>query len=41
MIGILVRDEAAREELRGQVGDIGLIMYVDSFKAHHSTEVVS
>jgi hypothetical protein len=27
-IGILVRDEAAREKLREQVGDIGLIMWV-------------
>jgi hypothetical protein len=26
--GILVRNEAAREELRRQVGDIGLIMFV-------------
>lgn len=28
MTGILVRDEAARERLRAQVGDIGLILYV-------------
>lgn len=27
VLGILVRDEAAREKLRGEVGDIGLIMY--------------
>ena len=27
--GILVRDEAARDKLRAQVGDIGLIMWVD------------
>ena len=26
VLGILVRDDSAREELRQQVGDIGLIM---------------
>lgn len=28
VLGILVRDDGAREELRQQVGDIGLIMFV-------------
>ena len=28
LLGILVRDESARDELREQVGEIGLIMFV-------------
>jgi len=28
VLGILVRDDSAREELRQEVGDIGLIMFV-------------
>ena len=28
LLGILVRDESARDELRKQVGEIGLIMFV-------------
>jgi hypothetical protein len=28
VLGILVRDDGARQELRQQVGDIGLIMFV-------------
>lgn len=35
VLGILVRDDGAREELKQQVGDIGLIMFV------HSTREVS
>jgi len=28
MLGILVRDEAAKRKLRQQVGEIGLVLYV-------------
>ncbi len=28
-LGILVRDDAARDKLRSQVGEIGLIMFVE------------
>jgi hypothetical protein len=28
LLGIIVRNDAAREELRGQVGDVGIIMSV-------------
>ena len=30
VIGIMVRDEAARDRLQAQIGDIGLIMLVTS-----------
>jgi hypothetical protein len=30
LIGILVRDDTAREKLQEQVGDVGLIMWVNS-----------
>ena len=38
-LGILVRDDAARDELRRQVGEIGLIMFV--FSSNISFDVMS
>jgi len=40
-IGILVRDEAAREELRKQVGEIGLILTLYESKGLEFDDVSS